>query len=114
MELMAINHALDHPNMNHATIYSDSAYAILCLTTGRRAWAKSNWKTPLGEPVKNRELIMEIGEKIDSKKFVKLVKVKAHVGDVLNAVVDRLATDLSKKMMLDPDLKDGEHPILFT
>lgn len=113
MELMAINHALDYPNSNHVTIYTDSAYAILCLTHGRRAWAKTNWLTPLGEPVKNKDLIMEISEKLDKKKYTKLVKVAAHQGDPWNSIVDKLATDLSKKMMNDPDFKDGEYPILF-
>lgn len=110
MELMAINKALDHANMDYVVIYSDSQYSISCLTLWHKTWEKTNWKTPLGEPVKNKDLIVEILEKIAKRKFVRFVKVQAHTGDHFNSVVDYLATNLSKRMVLDPTFPDGEYP----
>lgn len=111
MELMAINRALDHPNMDYAVIYTDSMYCISCLTQWRKTWAKNNWITPLGQPVKNKELIIEIARKIDSKKFVRFIKVQAHSGDPFNSLVDFLAQNLSLKMRDNPQLPNGHHPI---
>jgi ribonuclease HI len=110
MELQAINKALDHPNMEYAIIYSDSAYSIACLTLWRKGWARNNWMTPLGVPVKNKELIQEIGKKIDAKKSVRFEKVKAHSGDPHNSTVDYLATTLTAMMRDNPSLPDGPYP----
>ena len=109
MELQAINKALDHPS-DYMVIYTDSMYSIQCLTQWRKSWQKNNWMTPMGEPVKNKDLIVEIARKIDSKKFVRFVKVKAHSGDYLNSVVDFLAQELTLKMVQDPNFKDGVYP----
>ncbi len=109
MELQAINKALDHPNMDYVVIYSDSAYAISCLTLWHKTWEKTNWITPLREPVKNKDLIVEILKKMASKKFVRFIKISAHQGDPFNSVVDFIAQDLSKKMVQDPSLPDGKY-----
>lgn len=109
MELMAISLALDHPNTDYVIIYSDSAYSISCLTLWHKSWIKNNWITPMGEPVKNKDLIQEILAKIDSKKYVKFIKVAAHTGDKFNTVVDHFATSLTKKMVEDPHYPDKEH-----
>lgn len=109
MELMAINLALDHPNSDYAIIYSDSTYAISCLTLWYKAWDRNNWIDSKGDPVKNRELITEILEKIKRKKFVKFIKVAAHSGDKFNTVVDHFAQRISRKMIEDPNYPDQEH-----
>lgn len=102
MELEAINKALDFPKMDDVVIYSDSMYSISCLTLWRHTWKRNNWISPLGEPIKNRELIESISAKIDSKKSVKFVKIKAHTGNPFNSLVDYLVQDLSLKMRDDP------------
>lgn len=109
MELQAINKALDYPNMNHVVIYSDSTYAIMSLMVWRKTWILNDWKTPNGDPVKNRDLIIEIGKKLDSLKFVRFQKVKAHSGDPLNSVVDYHARMLSLKMTKDPSVINQEY-----
>ena len=109
MELMAVNRALDHPGMDHVTIYSDSMYTISCLTLWRHTWVKNNWLNPLNEPVKNKELIQEIGHKLDNLKSFKFVKVKAHTGDPFNSIVDFMASDLTDKMRSDPCIPDGPY-----
>lgn len=110
MELMAINHALDKPNMDYVIIYSDSMYSIQCLTIWRKMWKERDWKTPLGDPVKNKELIQEIGEKIDRLKYCRFVKVAAHSGDKFNSVVDYQASELTALMVQDSLIPDGEYP----
>lgn len=109
MELTAINHALDIPGLNYVTIYSDSSYTIGCLGTWRKTWALKDWISPEGTPYKNKDLIIEIGKKIDKLKFCRFVKVKAHSGDFANSVVDYMAQKISKQMMEDPSLQDGRH-----
>lgn len=108
MELMGINKALDYPNLKYVIIYSDSMYTISCLVAWRKSWARNGWRLPSGEPVKNKELIQEIGAKIDALKYVRFVKVKAHTGDPYNTVVDHLATTLTQKMLEDFSIEDGK------
>lgn len=110
MELEAVNKALDHKGMDYVIIYSDSVYTISSLTLWRKAWERNNWITPAGTPVKNKELIQEIAKKMDAKKFVRFVKVKAHSGDPFNSVVDYQAASLSDEMRDNPSLKDGSYP----
>lgn len=109
MELLAIDKALDCCG-DYVLIYSDSMYSISCLTLWHKTWERSNWVTPLNEPVKNKELIQSILTKMRSKKFTRFVHVKAHTGDKFNSVVDYLAQDLTKKMRDDPNLPDGVYP----
>jgi ribonuclease HI len=110
MELKAIGLALEYPGMENVIIYSDSAYAISCLTIWRKMWIHKDWKTPLGEPVKNRELIESIGKRIDELS-VKFVKVQAHAGDYFNSVVDSMASGLTKSMVSDGSIKDGIYTV---
>jgi ribonuclease HI len=107
MELLAVSYALDRAGMDHIYIHSDSQYTISALTVWRKAWARRDWLDTKGEPVKNRELIQSIGEKLDRKKFVRFVKCRAHSGDPFNSVVDYVVQDLSRKMRDDPNIPDG-------
>lgn len=109
MELMSIDKALDYAYSDYVIIYSDSLYAINCLVNWHKVWNKHDWKTPNGEPVKNKELIQNILTKIAKKKYVRFEKVQAHSGDPFNSVVDYLARDLTSKMRQDPLLPDGYH-----
>jgi len=109
MELMAISLGLDHPGMDHVVIYSDSDYSIMCLTLWYKTWIKNNWCDRDGNPVKNKDLIISILDKIKTKKFVRFVKIKAHTGDPFNSVVDHLASNLTKRMTEDLSYPDKEH-----
>jgi len=99
MELMAIDKALDDPKMQHIVIYSDSDYSIKALTVWHKNWARNNWMTPLGAPVKNQEIIKRILVKIKTKKYFRMVKIKAHSGDPYNTLADFMAQNMSKRMM---------------
>ena len=82
MELMAIKLALEESGSRNVIIYTDSAYSIGALGLYRKSWALNNWMTKLNEPVKNADLIKEIGALLDAKRFTRFVKVKGHSGDL--------------------------------
>jgi ribonuclease HI len=109
MELMAINHVLDQPNTTNLVIYSDSIYAISALSIWCKGWEKNGWVGVDGNPVKNKDLICEIRDKMKIRKYIKYVKVVAHSGDPYNTIVDYMAQKLSKQMTLDPMIVTGEY-----
>ena len=91
MELMAPIKALQEVKVNQPIeIYTDSQYVKLGITEWIHKWIKNNWQTSKKEPVKNKELWMELYELTKSYK-IKWIWVKAHVGNTLNEEVDLLA-----------------------
>ena len=91
MELMATIKALEEMNSNEEIeIYTDSQYVKLGITDWIHKWIKNNWQTSKKEPVKNKELWIELYE---LTKFyeIKWIWVKAHAGNILNEEVDLLA-----------------------
>lgn len=71
-------------------LYTDSQYAISCLTAYIHNWRKHGW----GQ-TKNRELIETIYQKMQNRQ-VTFYHVPAHVGIPLNEEADRLA-DLGRE-----------------
>lgn len=108
MELEAVNRALDYPS-DHMVIYSDSSYVIKSFTAWIKSWIRNNWMNQFGEPVKNRELIETIHAKIKKKKFIRFVKVKSHSGVEMNDAVDKMAQDLTRKMVSDITIVNQEY-----
>lgn len=91
MELMAPIMALQEIDKNNEIeIYTDSQYVRLGITEWIRKWIKNNWQTSKKEPVKNKELWMQLYELTKSYK-IKWIWVKAHAGNALNEEVDLLA-----------------------
>ena len=91
MELMAPINALKKINKkNKIQIYTDSKYVKLGITEWIHKWIKNNWQTSKKEPVKNKELWMELYELTKSYE-IKWIWVKAHAGNTLNEEVDLLA-----------------------
>ena len=91
MELMAPIKALQEvKEQQPIEIYTDSQYVKLGITNWIHKWIKNNWKTSKKEPVKNKELWLELYELTKSYK-IKWVWVKAHAGNILNEEVDSLA-----------------------
>lgn len=90
MELTAILKALELRKRDVATIiYSDSQYAINCVTAWWKGWKRNGWVTNSGQPVKNQGLIEQITGLITPK--VQFRWVKGHVGIKHNEAVDQLA-----------------------
>tara|TARA_B110000008_G_scaffold231156_1_gene234257 strand:+ start:22 stop:447 length:426 start_codon:yes stop_codon:yes gene_type:complete len=91
MELMAPIKALQEvKEQQPIEIYTDSQYVKLGITNWIHKWIKNNWQTSKKEPVKNKELWMELYELTKSHK-IRWIWVKAHVGNTLNEQVDLLA-----------------------
>ena len=74
---------------NEIEIYTDSQYVRLGITEWIHKWIKNNWQTSKKEPVKNKELWMQLYELTKSYK-IKWIWVKAHAGNALNEEVDNL------------------------
>ena len=91
MELMAPIMALQEIDKNNEIeINTDSQYVRLGITEWIHKWIKNNWQTSKKEPVKNKELWMQLYELTKSYK-IKWIWVKAHAGNALNEEVDLLA-----------------------
>ena len=91
MELMAPIKALQEVKERQPIeIYTDSQYVKLGITDWIHKWIKNNWQTSKKEPVKNKELWMQLYELVKSYE-IKWIWVKAHAGNTLNEEVDLLA-----------------------
>jgi ribonuclease HI len=91
MELMAPIKALQEVKGNEQIeIYIDSQYVRLGITDWIHKWKINNWQTSKKEPVKNKELWVQLHE-LNNLCDVKWIWVKAHTGNVLNEEVDLLA-----------------------
>lgn len=89
-ELYAIYQALRLTD-GDVTIYTDSRYAIGCLSgIWLDKWLSNGWKTAAGTLVANRELIEIILTWMDGRK-VRFVHVPGHGTDKWNHEVDKLA-----------------------
>ena len=91
MELMAPIKALQEiKEKQPVEIYTDSQYVRLGITDWVHKWMKNNWQTSKKEPVKNKELWIQLYELTNSFD-IKWIWVKAHAGNLLNEEVDLLA-----------------------
>jgi len=91
MELLAPIKALQEIDEKQPIeIYTDSQYVRLGITDWVHKWIKNNWKTSKKEPVKNKELWIQLYELTNSYD-IKWIWVKAHAGNILNEEVDLLA-----------------------
>ena len=91
MELMAPIKALQEiKEKQPIKIYTDSQYVRLGITDWVHKWMKNNWQTSKKEPVKNKELWIQLYELTNSFD-IKWIWVKAHAGNLLNEEVDLLA-----------------------
>ena len=83
MELMAPIKALQEVKKRQPIeIYTDSQYLKLGITDWIHKWIKNNWQTSKKEPVKNKELWMELYE-LTKYYEIKWIWVKAHAGNCL-------------------------------
>ena len=71
-------------------IYTDSQYVRLGITDWVHKWIKNNWLTSKKEPVKNKELWIQLYD-LSKSHEIKWIWIKAHAGNILNEEVDLLA-----------------------
>jgi ribonuclease HI len=91
MELMAPIKALQKIDKDEQIeIYTDSKYVKLGITEWIHKWKKNNWQTSKKEPVKNKDLWIQLYDLTSSLK-ISWIWVKGHAGNTLNEEVDLLA-----------------------
>ncbi|EON61779.1 hypothetical protein W97_00995 [Coniosporium apollinis CBS 100218] len=95
-ELTAIARALDiTPLTRPVTIYSDSKYAIQCVTEWFVNWRRNGWINSSRKPVENKDLIEPLISKIEERRMcgaeTKFEWCKGHVEDPGNVAADALA-----------------------
>ena len=96
MELMAPIKALQEiKEKQPIEIYTDSQYVRMGITNWVHKWIKNNWQTSKREPVKNKELWIQLYN-LNKSHEIKWVWVKAHAGNILNEEVDLLAKQAAK------------------
>ncbi|KAK2813294.1 hypothetical protein FQN50_000608 [Emmonsiellopsis sp. PD_5] len=97
-ELTAITRALDiAPRHRDVTIFTDSKYAINCVTVWYLKWQRNKWMTAKDKPVENKDLIQSILVKMEERSQLGVKTefswVKGHSMDVGNEAADRLAVN---------------------
>ena len=104
-ELNALHQALIIASQTHSeniiSIYSDSKYAIDCISTWAYGWKANGW-TKKGGEIKNLELIIEahnLYEKLKNK--IEIIHVKGHSGIEGNELADRMAVYTIKEKNKD-------------
>lgn len=89
-ELWAIFQALQYIQEEEIDLYTDSKYAIGCLTQWYEKWQKNGWKNSKGEDVSNKDLIQQILPLLKNKNIT-FFHVYGHSGDFYNELCDKLA-----------------------
>jgi len=104
-ELNALHQALiiasQTSSENIISIFSDSKYAIDCISTWAYSWKKNGWSKKGGE-IKNLELIQEthfLYEKLKNK--IEIIHVRGHKGIEGNELADRMAVYTIKEKNKD-------------
>lgn len=122
-ELTAIQRALElAPRDRKIVIYSDSNYAINCVTVWFQKWRTNSWQNSAGKAVENKDLVVKIIEMLEERysmnrhrvddedkggsgdghwergpASVKFVWVKGHAKDEGNNAADELAVAAARE-----------------
>ncbi|KGY15448.1 hypothetical protein PABG_11761 [Paracoccidioides brasiliensis Pb03] len=105
-ELTAIIRALDiAPRHRDVTIFTDSKYAINCVTVWFVNWQRNKWMTSEDKPVENKDLIQSILEKIQERTVLNVKTlfewVRGHNRDPGNEAADRLAVNGARSAAIE-------------
>jgi ribonuclease HI/uncharacterized phage-like protein YoqJ len=89
--------ALDGPLL----VVSDSKYVVQCFSDRWYAkWEANGWKTSNRTPVLNQDLWRPLVDEFHAREGeIEFRWVKGHSGDVMNDVVDRLATEAARRQL---------------
>jgi ribonuclease HI len=94
MEIKAMTTALEAIKKKDVeiTVKSDSAYVLNCLKNRWFIkWRQNDWTKSNGDPVKNKELWINLLKQYESFSNIILEKVKGHSGERGNERADKLA-----------------------
>ena len=96
MELTAVIEALKYlKNKSNINLFTDSKYVMQGIEEWIHKWKANNWRTSKKDPVKNKELWVELDQLV-SIHNIKWNWVKGHSGDHGNERADYLATSAVK------------------
>jgi ribonuclease HI len=101
MELMAVIKALDSIADMAAVIVvtTDSRYVQDGISSWIKNWKINNWQTAARQPVKNRDLWMQL-DSVVAQHNVTWKWVKGHSGHIENDLVDKLARDAIQSLLI--------------
>jgi ribonuclease HI len=105
MELTAALKCLEHTRNQNIILYTDSCYLKNGITKWINGWKNNGWKTASGQPVKNKDLWMQIDALNGT--HVTWQWVKAHNGNPFNEAADKLAYSVAESFR-DSRLKNVE------
>jgi ribonuclease HI len=105
MEMRAAIEALewlDRPR--RVELYTDSDYLRRGITAWIHTWQRRQWRTAAGQPVKNKDLWLRLLAAVERHAPAGGVTwhwVRAHAGDQLNELADRLALQAARAATRD-------------
>jgi ribonuclease HI len=79
------------PSGSRACIVTDSRYLHDGMTSWMAGWKRKGWKTASGDPVKNKEIWVQLDFVASDHEQVRWHWVKAHIGHAFNERADVLA-----------------------
>ncbi|EHH1026974.1 hypothetical protein BT047_RS14440 [Vibrio parahaemolyticus] len=94
LELLALIEALEYAE-DGDVIYSDNDYCVKGFNIWLDDWKDRGWRKANKKPVKHRQLWKQVDE-LRSRKYVEVLKVKAHSGIRGNEIADSLAVDAAR------------------
>ncbi|ASA55915.1 ribonuclease HI [Vibrio cidicii] len=94
LELLAFIEGLEYAE-DGDVIYSDSDYCVKGFNIWMDDWKDRGWRKANKKQVKHRQLWKQVDE-LRSRKYVEVLKVKAHSGVRGNEIADSLAVDAAR------------------
>ncbi|MBF4257489.1 ribonuclease HI [Vibrio anguillarum] len=94
LELLALIEGLEYAE-DGDVIYSDNDYCVKGFNIWLDDWKDRGWRKANKKPVKYRQLWKQVDE-LRSRKYVEVLKVKAHSGVRGNEIADSLAVDAAR------------------
>lgn len=110
MELQAVLEAfqfilsLQKNSQSRILIYTDSVYVIRGMTQWIFSWMRNSWKTKEGVPVLNKDIWMDLYERVREIKKHHVLEwhyCRGHVGIPGNERCDEIAVSFSKNIKID-------------
>ena len=102
-ELLAVYHGIKAAEKLtkkplHIRVHSDSMYTVNSIMWWLPGWVTNNFKNILGEPIKNKDIMLKLWE-LKKKHKLHVFHVKGHSGDVFNEKVDGIVTKITLRML---------------
>ena len=87
------------PSGSRACIVTDSRYLHDGMTSWMAGWKRKDWKTASGDPVKNKEIWVQLDAAASDHEQVRWHWVKGHIGHALNERADLLAVAATRNAL---------------